>query len=193
MISGLARHMFECFNNNINKRVMKKIAFFVTVLMIPVLLSAQNSPIDKLFEKYYGHEGFTTVLVNQDMFKVMSKMEKSEGELEGDMGGLLGNIKRVRVLAQEEEGEEMEGINFMEELDGMEFNDYKDLVFVKESDEEVRVLAKEDGGKLAELLVIVSGDDNVLVSVEGRFSMDDLEALSALEGIEGLEELGISH
>jgi hypothetical protein len=170
---------------------MKKIAFILMVLMVPVLLSAQSSPLDKLFDKYYGHEGFTTVLVNQDMFEVLTRMEKSEGEIDGEMGEIFGNIKRVRVLAQEEEGEGMEGINFMEELEGMSFDEYKELVFVKESDEEVRVLAKEAGGKLGELLIIVSGDDNVLVSIEGMFSMEDLGALSGLEGLDALEGLDL--
>lgn len=168
---------------------MKKIALFVTILMVPVFLTAQKSPIDKLFKKYYGHEGFTTVLVNQEMFEVFSKMEKSEGEINGEFGGVLGNINRVRVLAQEDEGEKTEGINFMEELEGMEFDEYKELVMVKESNEEVLVLAREEGGKLSELLVIVSGDENVLVSIEGKFTMEDLESLSQLEGLEGLEGL----
>ena len=69
----------------------------------------------------------------------------------------------------------------------MEFDEYKELVVVKESDQEVLVLAKEEDGKLAELLVLVGGEDNVLVSIEGRFTMEDLEALSDLEGLDELE------
>ena len=170
---------------------MKKIALFTVIMMVPVFLAAQSSPIDKLFKKYYGHEGFTTVLVNQEMFEVISKMEKSEGELEGELGGVLGKIKRVRVLAQEDEGEMAEGINFMDELEGVEFDEYQELVVVKEAKEEVLVLAREEDGKLAELLVIVSGDENVLVSIEGLFTMDDLESLSKLEALEGLGGLDV--
>jgi hypothetical protein len=164
---------------------MKKIAFLMTLLVLPFLVNAQKSPIDKLFKKYYGKEGFTSVLVHKEAFEVIAKMEKSEGEIEGS----LGKIDRVRVIAQEDESEEMEGINFLEELKGIEFGDYKELVVVKESDQEVLILAKEDGGKLAELLILVGGEENVLVSIEGRFTMEDLEALSEIEELEDIEEL----
>ena len=75
----------------------------------------------------------------------------------------------------------------MDELKGVKFDDYKELVVVKDADQDVMILAKEDGGKLSELLVLVSGDDNVLVSVEGRFTMEDLESLSELDGLDALE------
>ena len=55
---------------------MKKIAILLSVVLIPLFAAAQKSPVDKLFDKYYGQEGFTTVLVNPEMFEVISKMEK---------------------------------------------------------------------------------------------------------------------
>ncbi len=161
---------------------MKKIALLIPVLLVPLMLTAQTKSIDKLFKKYYGKEGFTSVLVTQDMFKVIANMEEEKGELEGT----LGKIKRVRVIAQEDEAD-VAAVNFMEELRGVEFDDYKELVVVREADQEVMVLAKEENGRLSELLVLVGGEDNVLVSVEGNFTMKDLEALGELEG---LDELG---
>jgi hypothetical protein len=168
---------------------MKKIALLLSVMLLPLLAAAQNSPVDKLFDKYYGHEGFTTVLVNQEMFEVISKMEKEGGSIEGEMGGALGNIKRVRVLAQEKEADITGEINFMDELKGVSFKDYKELVVVKEADEEVLVLAREEGNKLAELLVLVGGKENVLVSIEGWFDMEDLESLSDLDGLDVLDDI----
>jgi hypothetical protein len=163
---------------------MKKIAFLLPMLMIPFFMNAQKSPVDKLFDKYYGKEGFTTVLVTPDMFEMVVKMEKSSGEIEGME--ILKKIKRVRVIAQEEESDVKAGVDFMDELKGVDFDDYKELVVVKEADQEVLILAKEEDGKLSELLVLVGGDENVLVSVEGRFTMEDLNALSDLDGLEAL-------
>ena len=165
---------------------MKKIAFLLPLLVLPFMVNAQNSPIDELFEKYSGKEGFTTVLVTEDMFEVIANSEK---KLSGDLDGALGKIKRVRVIAQEDEVTLDEEINFMDEVRGVNFDDYKELVVVKESDQEVLILAKEEDGKLAELLVLVGGSENVLVSVEGRFTMEDLESLSDLEGLDALGEV----
>ena len=163
---------------------MKKIALFIPVLLVPLMLMAQQTPIDKLFEKYYGKDGFTTVLVTKDMFEVIANMEEEKGDIEGT----LGKVQRVRVIAQEDEAD-VEGVNFMDELKGAEFDDYKELVVVKEADQQVLVLAKEEDGKIRELLVIVGGEDNVLVSVEGNFTMDDLEALGDLDGLDKLDHI----
>jgi hypothetical protein len=118
------------------------------------------------------------------MFKVIANMEESKGEFDGS----LGKVERVRVIAQEDDTD-LKGVNFMEELKGAEFDDYKELVVVKEASQEVLVLAKEEEGKIRELLVLVGGEENVLVSVEGKFTMDDLEALGELEGLEQLEDI----
>jgi hypothetical protein len=163
---------------------MKKIALFIPVLLLPLMLTAQKTPIDKLFDKYYGKDGFTTVLVTKDMFEVISNMEKEKGDIEGT----LGKVERVRVIAQEDEAD-VESVNFMDDLKGAEFDDYKELVVVKEADQQVLVLAKEEDGKIRELLVIVGGEDNVLVSVEGKFTMDDLEALGDLDGLDKLDDI----
>ncbi len=163
---------------------MKKIALFIPVLLLPLLLTAQNTPIDKLFKKYSGKEGFTTVMVTEDMFEVIANMEEEKGKIEGT----LGKVKRVRVIAQEDEAD-VEGVNFMDELKGVEFDDYKELVVIKEADQEVLILAKEEDGKLRELLVLVGGEDNVLVSVEGNFTMNDLKALGDLDGLDMLDDI----
>lgn len=164
---------------------MRKIALLLPLLLLAFMVNAQKTSIDDLFEKYSGREGFTTVLVTEDMFKVVAHMEESSGELEG----VLGKISRVRVLAQEDDFPAAEKVNFMNELKGVKFSDYKELVVVKESDQDVLVLAKEEDGKMRELLVVVSGDDNVLVSVEGKFSMEDLEGLSGLDGLDALGDI----
>ena len=120
---------------------MKKIALIIPVLLVPLMLTAQTKSIDKLFKKYYGKEGFTTVLVNKDMFEVIANMEESKGEIDGT----LGKIERVRVIAQEDEAD-VEAVNFMEELKGVEFDDYKELVVVKEAGQEVGQLYHERPG-----------------------------------------------
>jgi hypothetical protein len=164
---------------------MKKIALLLPLLVLPLVAHPQKTPVDNLFKKYYGKKGFTTVLVNKAAFEVISKQEKSKGNFEGS----LGKIDRVRVIAQEDDSNRVEGVNFMEELKSTSFEGYKELVVVKESDEEVMVLAKQDGEVLTELLILVSGKDNVMVSVEGRFNMEDLEELSQLQGLEGLDKI----
>ena len=157
----------------------------IAAILIPAMGLAQSKPISDLFDKYQGKDGFTTVIVNEDAFKLISNMEKTEGELKQP----LTRIRKVRVLAQDDDSVGA-GLNFYDELQGsMDFSVYKELVVVKESDQDVRVLARDSNGRLSELLVIVGGDDNVLVWIEGDFTLEELSQLSQLGGIEGLDIL----
>ncbi len=167
--------------------MMKKIAFLLPMFLIPILMNAQKSPVDKLFDKYYGKEGFTTVLVTSDMFEMIKKTNNVSGEIEGKE--LFKKIDRVRVIAQEDDSLAMAEVNFMDELKGSNFDEYKELVVVKEADQEVMILVKEEDGRMKELLVLVGGSENVLVSVEGKFTMEDLEALSDLDGLDVLGDV----
>jgi len=164
---------------------MKKLSLIAITVLIPLISMAQNAAIEKLFDKYQGNDGFTTVLVTQDAFKMISSMESAEGELDNP----LSKIKSVRVLAQEEEVD-IEGLNFYDELKkDMDFDQYVELVVVQEKDQDVWVMAREDNGRLGELLVIVGGEENVLVWIEGSFTLEELSELSNLGGIDHLNIL----
>jgi len=164
---------------------MKKLSLIAITVLIPLISMAQNAAIEKLFDKYQGNDGFTTVLVTQDAFKMISSMESAEGELDNP----LSKIKSVRVLAQEEEVD-IEGLNFYDELKkDMDFDQYVELVVVQEKDQDVWVMAREDNGRLGELLVIVGGEENVLVWIEGSFTLEELSELSNLGGIDHLDIL----
>jgi len=168
---------------------MKKIAALTILLMVPLFLMAQNTAIDKLFDKYGGQDGFTTVYISQELFKFISDMESEEIELDKP----LENITGVKILVQEEE-DAVPGLNFYEELKSdMNFSEYKELVVVKEKDQDVWILAKETNGKMSELLIVVGGEDNVLVSIEGSFTFEELSELSKIEGLDHLDLLDHNH
>jgi len=165
---------------------MKKFFLLTSALLLPLIIMGQNAAVDQLFNKYQGKEGFTTVFVNKDVFKMISKSE----EVENDMNQTLEKISGIKILAQEDS--EITGdLNFYDELKkNMDFNKYKELVVVKEKDQDVWIIAREQNERIAELLVIVGGEENVLVWIEGNFTFEDLSELSEIEGLEQLEHLG---
>jgi hypothetical protein len=165
---------------------MKKIILLAGALLIPFILMAQNPAVDKLFDKYQGKEGFTTVLINKDVFKLISDSDNEEH----DMNKTLEKISGIKILAQEDK--EVTGdLNFYDELkQNMDFKKYEELVTVKEKDQDVRIIARENNNRIAELLIIVGGEDNVLVWVEGNFTFEELSELSEIDGLEQLELIG---
>ncbi len=70
---------------------------FIAALMVSTMINAQNLAVDRLFEKYAGTEGFTTVLISMGLFKVISEMEEETGELNKSLKG----IESIRILALE--------------------------------------------------------------------------------------------
>lgn len=164
---------------------MKKIISLAGALLIPFILMAQNPAVDKLFNKYQGKEGFTTVLINKNVFKLISDSDNEEH----GMNKTLENITGIKIIAQEEE--EVTGeLNFYDELSkSMDFDKYEELVTVKEKDQDVRIMARANNNRIAELLVIIGGKENVLVWVEGNFTFEELSELSEIDGLEQLELL----
>jgi len=164
---------------------MKKIISISLIMLIPVLLMAQNPAVDKLFNKYQGKDGFTTVLVNKEIFKLISSVEKEEKELDQPLDKITG----IKILAQEDDSV-MQGLNFYDELKkDLDFSDYMELVVVKEKDQDVWIVAREKNGRMAELLIIVGGEDNVLVWIQGDFTFEELAELSEIDGLEHLNLL----
>jgi len=164
---------------------MKKIITISLMLAIPVILLAQNPAIDKLFNKYQGKDGFTTVLINKEIFKMISSAEKKEQTLDEP----LDKISGIKILTQENDSV-MKGLNFYEELKAdIDFSDYKELIVVKEKDQDARIVAQEHDGRMTELLIIVGGNDNVLVWIAGDFTFEELAELSKINGLEHLNML----
>lgn len=164
---------------------MKNLFLTAVVVLFPFCIMAQNPAVKKLFDKYQGKDGFTTVLITKDAFKVLSDMENQEGELKKP----LEKINEVKILVEENKAE-ISGLNFYDELkQDMNFAEYKDLVIVKEKDQDVRIIAREHEGRFSELLVIVGGEENVLIWVEGDFTFEELADLSEIGNIEHLRIL----
>jgi hypothetical protein len=140
--------------------------FLLLAFFVPLTLFSQKDPVDKLFEKYGNQEGFTTVNISG---KLLGFASESEGEKD-DVLEMLSNLEAIRILTVEDE-ELNKDMDFYKELEGSGFfknEAYEVLMEVTEKDEVVRFLGKEGSDNMfSELLLVVGGDDNVLISIRG--------------------------
>lgn len=170
---------------------MKKVIIIILFAAFTAALNAQTA-IDRIFDKYAGKEGYTTVLINSFMFKFLSDIETNDPDYETFRQATSG-IESIRILAQEGSQSAPFG---KELLDILPRNEYEELMVVKESDEEVVFLVKEEGGEIVEFLLIVSGSDgeDALIAITGIIDMESIASLSsgmdlpAMENLENLEE-----
>ena len=144
---------------------MKKLVFILAVVL-PLAVLAQKTPVDKLFEKYANQKGFTTVNISGKLLGFASQIETGD-QATTDM---LSGLKGIRVLTVEDD-ELNKKLDFYSELEQSGFfknNDFEVLMEVTESNEVVRFLAKDAGnGKISDLLLVVGGDENTLISISG--------------------------
>jgi len=151
---------------------MKKL-LVILAIVLPMAVLAQKTPVDKLFDKYANQKGFTTVNISGKLLGFAAQMENEDEKV----SNMLSSLKGIRVLTVEDE-ELNQKLDFYEELEKDGFfknNKFEVLMEVTEEDEVVRFLAKDAGnGKLSDLLLVVGGDDNVLISISGLINPEDV-------------------
>ena len=151
---------------------MKKL-ILILAIVLPMAVLAQKSPVDKLFEKYANKKGFTTVNISGKLLGFAAQVDTGDEEISEMLSGLSG----IRVLTVEDD-ELNKNLDFYKELEKEGFfknNDFEVLMEVTEDDEVVRFLAKDAGnGKISDLLLVVGGDDNALISISGIIDPENI-------------------
>ena len=61
------------------------------------------------------------------------------------------------------------------------------LLEVHDGTEDVIIAAREKRGKITDLIIVVGGDENVLVHVRGRMNSNLLENLAEVAGVDELQ------
>lgn len=167
---------------------MKKLILLLAVLL-PMAVFAQKTPVDKLFEKYANQKGFTTVNISGKLLGFASQIETGDEATTE----ILSSLKGIRILSVED-NELNKNIDFYKELEKDGFfknNDYEVLMEVTEDDEVVRFLAKDAGnGKISDLLLVVGGDDNALISISGLIDPKTINKITKSLDL-GLDDINV--
>jgi hypothetical protein len=167
------------------KKIIVGLLIAVTSIYGTVVI-AQRDPVNSLFEKYAGKEGFTTVHLTGDLLKLAAKMDSEDKDM-----NILSQITEIKVLAQEGVEGQSSGLNFHSEIwPGLDKSAYKELLIVKEKDQDVKMLARENGDIISEFLIIVSGlNENVLVQIKGNMNLNEINQLSDSFDFDGFDQL----
>jgi hypothetical protein len=162
-------------NYKSKQEIMKRIVLIIVAVAFPAFIMAQNSAVDKLFNKYKGKEGVTTVQISPELFQVMNAMHIQDLD-KGDIP--FDKVASVKILTIED-GDAFQGVNFYDEIKSdLKTNGLSEVMTVDDGDETVRMWMKAENAKVLEFLLIVGGDDNVLIYITGNFDMKDLEGLA---------------
>jgi hypothetical protein len=158
------------------------ILFLLFTLFSP--LFGQTNPIDRMFDRYSGQDGFTSIYISSRMFSMIARADMEDEELQE----IMNNLKSIRILTAD--SIMADKVNFYLELEkDMDFSKYEELMVVKDGSTDLKFLIKEKGKRIEELLMIGGGDNggNILLSIKGDLSLKNISDISRKVGIEELE------
>jgi hypothetical protein len=142
------------------------------VLMITVTIMYGQKSIDDLFEKYAGKEGFTTVTIDGNLFKLAHCFGKND-----DDDSLPANITEIRILAQEKDHIKVENFyNYV--INDIDLKSYDEFMRIKNSDQDMRMLVRTSGDKFKEFLLIAGGEDNAVIQIKGNMTFAEAKRFS---------------
>ena len=157
--------------------------------MLTLFTMGQNSAVDKVFDKYSGKEGYTTVYISSFMFNMLNSLETDDPEFDEFKKATAG-IQSIKILTQDGGESEAFGAELLEMLPRSE---YKEMMVVKDQDEDVLFLAREENGKITEFLLIVSGGgEDALIAIQGDIDLESISSIASgldMPGFENLEDI----
>ena len=166
---------------------MKRFTLILQLLLFVFTAFSQNSAVDKLFEKYGGKDGFTTVTISKQMFDLFSQVDANSKD-DKEFKDVASKLTSIRILAMDKKGDD--AVNFYKELmKELPISQYKELMTVKEKGQDVKFLVHEENGKISELLMISGGDDNALICISGEIDLKTISKLSKSMQIQGMDKL----
>src|SRR5210317_1997795 len=131
---------------------MKRIILLLVAVALPAFLMAQNSAVDKLFNKYKGRDGVTTVQISPELFQIVKAMDIEEID---DADIPFDKIASVKILTIEDE-DQWEGVNFYNEISkDLDVSNFEEVMTVNDGGEMVRIWMKVEKNEMSEFLLIV--------------------------------------
>ena len=153
-------------------------------------INAQKDKLDQLFEKYQEAEGVTSIKIAKPMFNMLNKLNIDDAEL-SQIKPLLSKINGLKILIVEKPNsnakpgtEEQKAANGFLKLQSdisasIKNMKYEELITVSSKDNKIKFLSSDaTNGILDNLLLSINSEGNqVLMMLDGKISMDDINNL----------------
>ena len=164
-------------------------------IMLTLVFVFVSSPFfaQAAFDKFYGQDDVTSIIVNKKMFDLMSKVkvDASDKETQQYLSLIkkLDNLKVFTTKSTRVEGEMKVVADKYIKSAGLE-----ELMRVNENGRNIKILVKSGStdSQIRELLMFIEGaknDDTVLMSLTGNFDLNEISVLTDKMRIPGGDDL----
>lgn len=168
-------------------------SIIVLLLMAPVMLFAQAHSIDKIYEKYAGKDGFTSINISSEMFKLAASLSASaDPENAEEMHEILAQLKGMKILVYNQTKGSINAAELKREIQKtISSIDFSELMTIEETDSKVRFLTKSGpGGKISDLVMVAEdGNEIVVMSFTGLIDLETIGKVSRSMNMQGMDKL----
>jgi len=165
---------------------MKKVIIIFALAFSHFFNAYGQDKLDQLFEKYQEVEGVTSIKIAKPMFGMLNNLDLGDAELD-QIKPLLSKINGLKVLIAEKsadgksvKGQKMSQIN-KDIASYLKTLNYSEIMTMNSNGAKIKFLSAEASkdGILDDLLLSIDsgGEENILVKLDGRLSMDDVNKI----------------
>lgn len=165
---------------------MKKLVI-ILLAVFPMIGMAQESQLNKLFDKYSGKEGYTSIYITSYMFELFSKIA---GKDDADLENITKGLDAIKILTVSNPDSE-KNIAFYNDVNkALPPSVYKDFMIINDSGQEIVFKVRDEGGKISEFVMIVKDENEpVLLFLQGDIDLAKVAKMSKTMDIKGFEHL----
>ncbi len=169
----------------------------VLVFVLPLMGFGQSEQVAKIFDKFSGIDGFTSVDISKGLFELFAEIEADDPEID-DFKKAIEGLESLKLLAyslEDGKGDVNVKENFINEIKNtISFTDYEELMVVKDKDVKINFYAKSKKQVISEMIMVVDGDDEaVLLSLYGDLDLNYVAKLGKGMNMGGMEYLHKMH
>ncbi|NOY51728.1 MAG: DUF4252 domain-containing protein [Chlorobi bacterium] len=170
---------------------MKRLTLILVGLAMSVTMMAQQSLINKYFDRYADNENFTKVTINQKMFSLFANFEGNTEE-ETEFMQAISKLEGLKVLVAD--SVENPGKLFKSAAAEIEKAGYEELMSVTDADENVKFSIREKDGIVKEMIMLVGGKEEfVLLSLYGEIDLKNVSKIANGMKLNGMQSLKDFH
>lgn len=161
----------------------------ISILLTVAGLANAQSIMDKIFDKYSGAEGYTSVFISKYMFD-MFRSESPQNVSNEQMDQVISRLTGIKILVTDDDPSTPAPVNIYNEImKVIPSSSYKEIMVVKEKDQNIKFYVMEARGKVIELLMVMGGKTQCLISIQGDIDMKNISRLAQGMDIEGMKNL----
>lgn len=168
---------------------MKNLLVIIALFFSYFAVNAQKAKLDQLFDKYQETDGVTSIKIAKPMFNMLNKLNIDDSELD-QIKPLLSKINGLKILilekpeSSENSVSDQKKMNLFQNLqtdisNSIKNMKYEELMTVNSKDNKIKFLSSDaTNGILDDLLLSINSEGNtVLMMLDGKISMDDVNTL----------------